>query len=83
MPRAPASASGAEKGEKGEEVSQVVETSLVQGERMEIHHGDPVLASDLPSAKEDFSQVSRLLCAYGYRLIDGFVSVVPSVITEI
>ncbi|XP_031416361.1 ankyrin-2 isoform X2 [Clupea harengus] len=55
-----ASASGAEQDDSGE-VSQVVQTSLVQGERMEMHHGDPTLASDLPSAQDDFSQAMRYM----------------------
>ncbi|XP_041963918.1 ankyrin-2 [Alosa sapidissima] len=51
-----ASARGAEEEEESREVSQVVQTSLVQGERMETHHGDPALASDLPSPQDDFSE---------------------------
>ncbi|XP_063075289.1 uncharacterized protein LOC134465519 [Engraulis encrasicolus] len=46
---------------EGPEVHQVVETSQVQGERMEVHHGDTTLASDLPSAKDDFSEALRYL----------------------
>ncbi|XP_062407275.1 ankyrin-2 [Sardina pilchardus] len=56
-----ASARGVEEEDEGEEVSQVVQTSLVQGERMETHHGDPTLASDLPSAQDDFSQAMRYM----------------------
>ncbi|KAL2097686.1 hypothetical protein ACEWY4_006893 [Coilia grayii] len=54
------SATGGEQ-EEGPEVRQVIEASQVQGERMEVHHGDATLASDLPSAKDDFSQALRYL----------------------
>lgn len=43
---------------EGRRVSKVVKTTVVRGERVEKHLGDPRLASDLPSAKEDFEQVS-------------------------
>ncbi|XP_046900936.1 ankyrin-2 isoform X2 [Hypomesus transpacificus] len=39
----------------GHKVSRVEQTSVVEGERRETHHGDPSLTSDLPSAREDFS----------------------------
>uniref|UniRef100_A0A672T5P6 Ankyrin-2-like n=1 Tax=Sinocyclocheilus grahami TaxID=75366 RepID=A0A672T5P6_SINGR len=42
----------------GQEVRQVVQTTMVHGEQLEKHEGDPYLASDLPSAREDFTQVS-------------------------
>ncbi|KAM4709000.1 ankyrin-2 [Discoglossus pictus] len=41
---------------EGRKVSKVVKTTLVHGERTEKYLGDPSLASDLPSAKEDFEQ---------------------------
>ncbi|XP_067414758.1 ankyrin-2 isoform X5 [Emydura macquarii macquarii] len=41
---------------EGRKVSKVVKTTMVQGERMEKHLGDASLASDLPSAKEDFEE---------------------------
>ncbi|XP_019389618.1 PREDICTED: ankyrin-2 isoform X2 [Crocodylus porosus] len=41
---------------EGRKVSKVVKTTLVQGERMEKHLGDASLATDLPSAKEDFEE---------------------------
>ncbi|KAJ8268874.1 hypothetical protein COCON_G00114810 [Conger conger] len=44
---------------QGRKVSKVVKTMVVQGERMEKHTGDPALAADLPSAKDDFQQVSH------------------------
>ncbi|XP_067106166.1 ankyrin-3-like isoform X1 [Osmerus mordax] len=39
----------------GHKVSRVEQTSVVEGERRETHHGDPSLTSDLPSAHDDFS----------------------------
>lgn len=42
----------------GPEVKQVVQTTVVHGERLEKHEGDSDLAADLPSARDDFSQVS-------------------------
>ncbi|XP_030305966.1 ankyrin-2 isoform X3 [Calypte anna] len=41
---------------EGRKVSKVIKTTLVQGERMEKHLGDSSLATDLPSAKEDFEE---------------------------
>ncbi len=40
----------------GQEVRQVVQTTMLHGEQLEKHEGDS-LASDLPSAREDFTQV--------------------------
>ncbi|XP_056591273.1 ankyrin-2 isoform X3 [Triplophysa dalaica] len=40
----------------GQEVTQVVQTTVVHGERLEKHEGDSVFAADLPSAREDFTQ---------------------------
>ncbi|XP_035887658.1 ankyrin-2 isoform X50 [Phyllostomus discolor] len=40
----------------GRRVSKVVKTTVVHGERMEKHLGDPRFASDLPSAKADFEE---------------------------
>ncbi|XP_056228880.1 ankyrin-2 isoform X8 [Seriola aureovittata] len=57
------SASRQETGE-GCQVSRVERTTVVEGERTMTHHGDPSLASDLPSAQDDFKQ------ALGY--ISGF-----------
>lgn len=45
---------------QGRKVNKVVKTTVVRGERMEKQTGDPSLAADLPSAKEDFEKVSRL-----------------------
>ncbi|XP_053317433.1 ankyrin-2 isoform X4 [Spea bombifrons] len=41
---------------EGRKVSKVVKTTVVHGERTEKYLGDPSLASDLPSAKDDFEQ---------------------------
>uniref|UniRef100_A0A8C3PUV8 Ankyrin 2 n=1 Tax=Chrysolophus pictus TaxID=9089 RepID=A0A8C3PUV8_CHRPC len=41
---------------EGRKVSKVIKTTVVQGERMEKHMGDASLATDLPSAKEDFEE---------------------------
>nr|XP_038959964.1 ankyrin-2 isoform X40 [Rattus norvegicus] len=41
---------------EGRRVSKVVKTTMVHGERMEKSLGDSSLATDLPSAKEDFEE---------------------------
>ncbi|KAM7377644.1 hypothetical protein PAMA_014109 [Pampus argenteus] len=41
---------------QGRKVSKVVKTTVVTGERMEKQIGDPSLAADLPSAREDFKK---------------------------
>ncbi|XP_053831083.1 ankyrin-2 isoform X27 [Vidua macroura] len=41
---------------EGRKVSKVIKTTVVHGERTEKHLGDASLASDLPSAKEDFEE---------------------------
>lgn len=38
-------------------VSRVERTVVLEGERTMTHHGDLSLASDLPSAQDDFKQV--------------------------
>lgn len=43
---------------QGRKVSKVVKTTVVRGERKEKQTGDPSLAADLPSAREDFEKVS-------------------------
>ncbi|XP_036439579.1 ankyrin-2 [Colossoma macropomum] len=40
----------------GREVTQTVRTTVVKGERMEKRLGDPHLATDLPTAQDDFTQ---------------------------
>uniref|UniRef100_UPI0037E96719 serine-rich adhesin for platelets isoform X1 n=2 Tax=Semicossyphus pulcher TaxID=241346 RepID=UPI0037E96719 len=57
------SASNQETAEGGK-VRHVERTTVVEGERTMTHQGDPSLASDLPTAKDDFKQ------ALGY--ISGF-----------
>uniref|UniRef100_A0A8C0G3R4 Ankyrin 2 n=1 Tax=Bubo bubo TaxID=30461 RepID=A0A8C0G3R4_BUBBB len=42
---------------EGRKVSKVTKTTVVQGERTEKRLGDASLATDLPSAKEDFEEV--------------------------
>ncbi|XP_071360053.1 ankyrin-2 isoform X4 [Trachinotus anak] len=49
------SASRQETGE-GCKVTRVERTTVVEGERTMTHQGDPSLASDLPSAQDDFTQ---------------------------
>ncbi|XP_072351976.1 ankyrin-2b isoform X27 [Scyliorhinus torazame] len=39
----------------GRRVSKVIKTTVLHGDRMEKHLGDPKLASDLPTAKDDFN----------------------------
>ncbi|XP_078232739.1 ankyrin-2 isoform X48 [Pogona vitticeps] len=41
---------------EGRKVSKVIKTTVVHGERMEKQHGDASLATDLPSAKDDFEE---------------------------
>ncbi|XP_076998616.1 ankyrin-2 isoform X24 [Tamandua tetradactyla] len=41
---------------EGRRVSKVVKTTMVHGERMEKYLGDSSLATDLPSAKDDFEE---------------------------
>lgn len=41
---------------EGRRVSKVIKTTVVHGERMEKHLGDSALATDLPSAKDDFEE---------------------------
>ncbi|XP_078399023.1 ankyrin-2-like isoform X5 [Cetorhinus maximus] len=40
---------------EGRRVSKVIKTTVIHGDRMEKHLGDPKLASDLPTAKDDFN----------------------------
>uniref|UniRef100_A0A8C9YSR3 Ankyrin 2 n=1 Tax=Sander lucioperca TaxID=283035 RepID=A0A8C9YSR3_SANLU len=43
---------------QGRKVSKVVKTTVVRGERMEKQTGEPSMAADLPSARQDFEKVS-------------------------
>ncbi|XP_067847054.1 ankyrin-2-like [Heptranchias perlo] len=40
---------------EGRKVSKVIKKTVIHGDRMEKHLGDPKLASDLPTAKDDFN----------------------------
>ncbi|RMC13567.1 hypothetical protein DUI87_08643 [Hirundo rustica rustica] len=51
---------------EGRKVSKVIKTTVVHGERTEKHLGDASLASDLPSAKEDFEEFMFSLEALSY-----------------
>ncbi|XP_047457155.1 ankyrin-2b isoform X24 [Mugil cephalus] len=59
---------------QGRKVSKVVKTTVVRGERMEKQTGDPSLAADLPSAREDFEK------ALSYA--GGFGKVLPPQVVE-
>ncbi|XP_014062040.2 ankyrin-2b isoform X1 [Salmo salar] len=50
---------------QGRKVSKVVKTTVVRGERMEKQTGDPSLAADLPSAKEDFEKALSYAGGFG------------------
>ncbi|XP_069553502.1 ankyrin-3-like [Brachyistius frenatus] len=49
----------------GREVSHTERTTVVEGERTMTHQGDPSLASDLPSAQDDFKQALGYLSNCG------------------
>uniref|UniRef100_A0A6Q2YGK1 Ankyrin 2 n=1 Tax=Esox lucius TaxID=8010 RepID=A0A6Q2YGK1_ESOLU len=49
---------------QGRKVSKVVKTMVVKGERMEKRTGDPSLAADVPSAKDDFEKVCHPECLH-------------------
>lgn len=54
---------------EGRRVSKVVKTTVVHGERMEKSLGDSSLATDLPSAKDDFEEVQKpclILCLFSF-----------------
>ncbi|XP_056658986.1 ankyrin-2 isoform X4 [Monodelphis domestica] len=50
---------------EGRKVSKVVKTTVVHGERMEKHLGDASLATDLPSAKDDFEEALSYTGSHG------------------
>ncbi|XP_035772220.1 ankyrin-2-like [Neolamprologus brichardi] len=58
---------------QGRKVSKVVKTTVVRGERMEKHTGDPSLAADLPSAREDFEKAMSYAGAFGKVLMPHIV----------
>nr|XP_015200999.1 PREDICTED: ankyrin-2 isoform X20 [Lepisosteus oculatus] len=49
----------------GRKVSKVIKTTVVQGERMEKHLGDPSLATGLPTAEDDFQQALSYAGGFG------------------
>ncbi|XP_026186366.1 ankyrin-2b isoform X2 [Mastacembelus armatus] len=58
---------------QGRKVSKVVKTTVVRGERMEKQMGDPSLAADLPSAKEDFEKALSYAGGFGKVLLPHVV----------
>ncbi|XP_044038917.1 ankyrin-2b isoform X24 [Siniperca chuatsi] len=57
----------------GRKVSKVVKTTVVRGERMEKQTGDPSLAADLPSAREDFEKALSYAGGFGKVLLPHVV----------
>ncbi|XP_051021788.1 ankyrin-2 isoform X2 [Acomys russatus] len=64
---------------EGRKVSKVVKTTVVRGERMEKSLGDASLATDLPSAKDDFEEA---LGYTGSHMKVHFPSLVENEITK-
>ncbi|XP_036968234.1 ankyrin-2b isoform X10 [Acanthopagrus latus] len=58
---------------QGRKVSKVVKTTVVRGERMEKQMGDPSLAADLPSAREDFEKALSYTGGFGKMLVPHVV----------
>ncbi|XP_055362830.1 ankyrin-2b isoform X22 [Betta splendens] len=58
---------------QGRKVSKVVKTTVVRGERMEKQTGDPSLAADLPSAREDFEKALSYAGGFGKVLLPHVV----------
>ncbi|XP_023279626.1 ankyrin-2-like isoform X2 [Seriola lalandi dorsalis] len=58
---------------QGRKVSKVVKTTVVRGERMEKQTGDPSLAADLPSAREDFEKALSYAGGFGKALLPHVV----------
>ncbi|XP_048827075.1 LOW QUALITY PROTEIN: ankyrin-2-like [Brienomyrus brachyistius] len=58
---------------QGRKVSQVVKTTVLQGERMEKQLGDPTLAAGLPSAKDDFEQALSYVGGFGKMYLPRLV----------
>ncbi|XP_074479723.1 ankyrin-2b isoform X24 [Sebastes fasciatus] len=58
---------------KGRKVSKVVKTTVVRGERMEKQTGDPSLAADLPSARQDFEKALSYAGGFGKVLVPHVV----------
>ncbi|XP_068164022.1 ankyrin-2b isoform X18 [Antennarius striatus] len=67
-PLAPTAASASEfqvEPVKGRKVSKVIKTTVVKGERMEKQTGEPSLAADLPSARDDFEKALSYAGSFG------------------
>ncbi|XP_034470960.1 ankyrin-2b isoform X3 [Hippoglossus hippoglossus] len=58
---------------QGRKVSKVVKTTVVKGKRMEKQTGDPSLAADLPSAREDFEKALSYAGGFGKQLLPHVV----------
>ncbi|KAM4612398.1 ankyrin-2b [Polymixia lowei] len=58
---------------QGRKVSKVVKTTVVKGERMEKQTGDPSLATNLPSAREDFEKALGYAGGFGKILLPHLV----------
>ncbi|XP_041925456.1 ankyrin-2-like isoform X8 [Alosa sapidissima] len=58
---------------QGRKVSRVVKTMVLKGERMEKQIGDPSLAADLPSAKDDFEKAMSYAGGFGKVLLPHLV----------
>ncbi|GLD45581.1 ankyrin-2-like isoform X1 [Lates japonicus] len=58
---------------QGRKVSKVVKTTVVRGERMEKQTGDPSLAADLPTAREDFEKALSYAGGFGKALLPHVV----------
>ncbi|XP_061566214.1 ankyrin-2-like [Cololabis saira] len=58
---------------QGRKVSKVVKTTVVRGERTEKQRGDPSLAADLPSARDDFEKALGYAGGLGKVLLPHIV----------
>ncbi|XP_039677687.1 ankyrin-2b isoform X15 [Perca fluviatilis] len=58
---------------QGRKVSKVVKTTVVRGERMEKQTGEPSLAADLPSARQDFEKALSYAGGFGKGLLPHVV----------
>lgn len=65
---------------QGRKVSKVVKTTVVKGKRMEKQTGDPSLAADLPSAREDFEKVNvQIMKKKSFKDLEIYISKVTAV----
>ncbi|XP_035849604.1 ankyrin-2b isoform X4 [Sander lucioperca] len=58
---------------QGRKVSKVVKTTVVRGERMEKQTGEPSMAADLPSARQDFEKALSYAGGFGKGLLPHVV----------